>query len=310
MKETQERKLTPNRKKTIIQYSIIVLSALVLGITGGAVIKNQFGQVEIDYSNFNANNYSLDASQLLEAYNKNPNQDFTPAELVNIGLEKYRRCENSYSYGVGTASTIVSQTIRNAQIKNGDHYFEESISRSSMVSIANRVEQVGINNGVSLFKGKANDSNTGTYKNNPIEYDSETYKKDWGKTLDEMFIYIISNESVIPEECSIKKEKDIISVTLDLDVNISSYYYKHQMKSISNLSGLPTFESLKHIYTFSSDMTLLHCKVDEKYKAAMAGVSASIHGVIDYYYHANEYLEIPSLDQKIDYSLKGEVKYE
>lgn len=297
-------------KKTVIQYSIIVLAALTLGITSGVVAKKNFGQVETDYSGFDANSFSLNASQLVEEYEKNPDKEFTPAELVNIGLEKYRRCTNSYSYGVGTASTIVNQTIRNAQIKNGDQYFEETISRSSMVAIANRVTQTGIGNGVTLNKGKANNSESGTYKDEATTFTSEQYKEDWGKTLDEMFIYIISNESVIADNCAITRTDDLIQVYLELDVDISTYYYKYQMKSISNLSALPTFDSLKHTYTFSTDMTLLHSKVDEKYKAAMAGVSASIHNVIDYYYHANEFLEIPSLDETIDYSLKGEVKYE
>ena len=307
MEKEQGKQTEKIKTKTIIQYVIIILVGLSLGVTGGIIAKKNLGQVETDYSDFDANSYNMDAAKLVEEYEKNPNKDFTPAELVNIGLEKYRRCTNSYSYGVGTASTIVNQTIRNAQIKNGDQYFEETISRSSMVAIANRVTQTGVGQGVSLNKGKANDSESGTYKNEPIEYTSEQYKEDWGKTLDEMFIYIISNESVIAENCVTTKTDDFIQVYLELDVDISTYYYKYQMKSISNLSALPTFSSLKHTYTFSKDMTLLHCKVDEKYKAAMAGVSASIHNVIDYYYHANEFKEIPSLDEKIDYALKGDL---
>ena len=310
MEKKSEKKQISNRKKTIIQYSLIVLAATVLGITGGAVIKKTFGQVEVDYSDFDANNYSLDPSELLKEYEKNPNKEFTPAELVNIGLEKYRRCENSYSIGVGTASTIVNQTIRNAQIKNGDKYFEESISRSSVVSLANRVTQTGVGQSINLYKGKADDSESGKYKDEPVTYEPDKYKEECGKTLDEMFIYIISNQSVIAENCSITKTTEIIKVELELDVNIATYYYKKQMKSISNLSGLPTFDSLKHTYIFSTDMTLLHSKVDEKYKAAMTGISASIHNTINYYYHANEYLEIPSLDQAINYSIEGEVKYE
>ena len=125
-----------------------------------------------------------------------------------------------------------------------------------------------------------------------------------------MFIYIISDKSVLTDKCSINKDSNYIKVHLELDTDIASYYYKIQMKTISNLSSLPTFEYLKQTYTFDSNMTLLHCRVDEKYKASMAGVSANIHNLIDYYYHANEYLKIPELNESIDYSLKGETQYE
>ncbi len=308
MKKSKERKAMTNRQKNIIQYSLIVLATVSLGITTGVVIKKNYGQVETDYSNFNPEEFKANSSKLLKEYEKNPNKNFTPSELVNIGLEKYRICENSYSIGVGQASTIVNQTIRNAQAKNGNQYFEESISRSSMVSLANRVNQVG--DEISAYKGKAKDSDTGEYKNEPVKYQASDYKTNWGKTLEEMFIYIISDKSVLTDKCSINKDSNYIKVHLELDTDIASYYYKIQMKTISNLSSLPTFEYLKQTYTFDSNMTLLHCRVDEKYKASMAGVSANIHNLIDYYYHANEYLKIPELNESIDYSLKGETQYE
>ena len=82
------------------------------------------------------------------------------------------------------------------------------------------------------------------------------------------------------------------------------------MKTISNLNGLPTFEYLRHTYIFDSDMMLKYCHVDEKYQASMMSITANIHNDIKYYYHANEFLKIPSVDENIDYSLKGEVEYE
>ena len=251
----------------------------------------------------------MNGKALLKEYQKNPKKGFTEAELINIGLEKYRQCENCYSIGVGTASTIVSQTIRNAQIKNGDHYFEESISYSKMVAIANRVDQVGQDSDISLNKGKATGSEDVSYTSEVTTFKAGDYKKTWGKTLDEMFIYLISNETVKKEGSKIERTDEYIKVIVNLDTDISSYYYKLQMKEISSLDKLPVFEYLKHTYVFDKDMMLKYCKVDEKYQASM-GVTATIHNTIDYYYHANEVMNIPKENETIDYSIEGENQYE
>ena len=304
-----EQKTKKNVFKTWVVIPMCFVLVASIGVTTGIILKRQFGQEIIDYGDFNPENYRMDGKALLKEYEKNPKKNFTCAELVNIGLEKYRECENCYSIGIGTASTIVNQTIRNAQIKRGDHYFEESISYSKMVNVANRVDQIGENNNISLNKGKANGTEDVTYKKDVTTYKAEDYKKAWGKTLDEMFIYLISNETVLDEGSKIEKNENYIKVTINLDTDISSYYYKLQMKEISDLDRLPAFEYLKHVYTFDKNMTLLHCYVDEKYQASM-GVTATIHNTIDYYYHANEVKEIPNENETIDYSIEGENQYE
>ena len=304
--ETKKNKGSKLKTWVILPLSFVVIA--VAGVTTGVLLKRKLGQVEIDYGDFNPENYRMNGKALLKEYQKNPNKKFTEAELVNIGLEKYRECENCYSIGIGVADTIVNQTIRNAQIKVGDHYFEESISYSKMVNVANRVSQVGIDNEISLNKGKASGSEDATYKEEVTTYKADDYKKTWGKTLDEMFIYLISNETVL-DGSKIEKKDDLIKVTLKLEPSISTYYYKIQMKEISDLDKLPVFEYLTHTYVFDKDMSLLYCKVDEKYQASM-GVTATIHNTIDYYYHSNVMIDIPKENETVDYSIEGENQYE
>ena len=316
MENSEVKNTSPNPKpkkkidvKAILVYSLVGLFVVGLGISTGVILKRQFGATEIDYTGFDPENYRMDAKELLKQYEKNPNKNFTPAELINIGLEKYRQCENCYSIGIGTASTIVNQTIRNAQIKVGDHYFEESISYSKMVNVANRVDQVGEHEDISLNKGKASGSEDVTYKSEVTTFKADDYKKAWGKTLDEMFIYIISNQTVVESESKVEKSDGQIKVSVSLDPDISTYYYKLQMKEISNLDKLPVFQSLRHTYIFSDHMDLEYCLVDEKYQAQM-GVTASIHNTIEYYYHPNVVIEIPKENECIDYSIEGENHYE
>ena len=307
--ETATKKEKGSKSHAWFRYTVIATLCLGLGAGVGIFVKRKYGKEQIDYSNFDGAAYAADAKALLEAYNNDPNQEFTPAELVNIGLEKYRQCEYSYSFGIGTASTIVNQTIRNYQIRNGNNYFEEALSRSSMVSLATRTEQTLEVDNVDVYKGEADSDETATYDGSKTSSSLETYKNTMGKTLDEMFIYTISDET-----CYENSETKVLAnknkqITLYLDPEVSTYYYKIQMKNMSNLDELPIFSNITLTYTFTEDMTLLHCHVDEKYNAKM-GVSVSITNTLDYYYHANVEKAIPSLDENCDYSTEGELDYE
>lgn len=308
MENAKEKKHLSKGKKALIQYSIIAVCAVGLGVGGGVILKKKLGPVETDYSGFDSSSFQADAKALLKEYEKNPNQDFTPAELVNIGLEKYRQFENSYSIGVGQASTIVNQQVRNFQIKNGNTYYEEQISKSSMVSLANRV--IGNEEKATIYKGKAKEIELPEYSGDSQDMNSEDYKATWGKTLPEMFIYIISNDTVDTDKSIITKKDGKIFVNLELDPEIASYNYKIQMKTLSDLSSLPTFEYLRHTYVFESDMTLIHSYLNEKYVATMSGINATIVNTLHYYYHANAYMKIPEINEILSYSVEGETTYE
>ena len=299
----------PVRSKSWVQFVTIAFLALTAGAGVGVFVKRKFGQEQIDYSNFDASAFSMDSKELLEKYKANPKANFTPAELVNIGLEKYRQCENSYSFTVGSASTVVDQSIRNGQIKNGDRYFEEQISKSAMVSLANRVETTKGSETTTLYKGKAQGEESATYSGESTNYNEEGFKNFLGRTLPDMFIYTISNDTAFDDSKTEKLANGNIRVYVNIDPDLSTYFYKVQMKNMSNLDNLPTFNYVKQTYTFTSDMTLLHCYIEEKYQASM-GMTVSITNRLHTYYHANEYRKIPSLNEPFDYSTKGEQNYE
>ena len=309
MQKERMEKVDKKKISEWLQYGIIAVACMSIGAGSGYVIKKKWGGEEITYSGFDPEAFKADGPTLLKEYQRNPKKNFTPAERVCIGLEKYKNYENSYSVSIGLADTIVKQTIRNAQIKVGNTYFEEQISRSSMVSMANRVTQKGEE--VKMYKGKATGDEKGDYPSEYTLFKPKDYKSIYGKSPDEMFIYIISNKTVNLDKCKTSEKSGKIKVFLDLDPDIATYYYKIQMKGMSNLSGLPVFEYVKLTYTFDSSMTLLHMKVNEKYKASMSGVTATIVNNIDNYYHAGKKISIPGLKQSLDYNkLKGDVKYE
>lgn len=292
--------------KPVHTYILIGGIALVVGAAGGFLAKQILGQEKTVYIG-DVNSLEVDAKEIKQRYDNysgsTPEKDFTAAELINIGLESYRQCEYSFSYGIGTAKTIVQQTIRNAQIRNKNNYFEESISESGIVHVANRMTQTGVDGDISLYNGKSTSSETADYGSEPVVRTAQDYKAYLGRTLSEMFIYTISDATVLTKEVS-KLDSGEYQIKVSLDPDRSTYHYKYQMKNISNLDALPSFDYVNLTFTFTSNMMLKHLKVDEGYKATM-GFTVSINNEIEYYYFPNQEMAIPDLSTNINYSWIG-----
>ena len=288
--------------KSLWIYVIIGSTAFAVGATGGIIGKRFIAAAKTQYI---GEIETMDIEDLMKRYNQNPNQNFTPAEMVNIAMEKYRNSENCYSVSKGTANTVVNQTIRNYQIKNGDDYFEESISRSSMVKLADRMTQHGKEGDIKFYHGKADSEEVGSYPSDPKVYSQEDYTNFLGRTLNQMFIYVITDNTVLDDGTKVEKTKDGYKLTLALDPDVSTYYYKTQMYNISGLDALPTFEYVTLTYSITSDYMLEHLSVDEKYKATM-GISVDIRNSLETDYYPNAYKAIPALDEPLIYSMRGE----
>ena len=304
-----------SKRRNLLTYLIIGASCLVVGGAAGIVAKRLLGQEIVDDSGFNPEKFKADSAALLKRYENytgsTPEKEFTQTELVNIALEKYRRYEHSYSIGIGLAiaksvGITVNQEIRAAQVRNGDQYFEESSSKSDMVPCAFRFYQTGMESGVDSYEGTdvSKDATRATYTDNPKHYTLEGYKKTWGKTLDEMFIYIVSSKTVMSTEPLSRNGTDYV-ITLNLNVDTSTYYYKSQMVTISGLSSRPVFTLEKLTYVLTKDLDLKQLTCEEAYSASMAGISAQTTSTLNYYYFPNYVREIPELNEKIDYTLEG-----
>lgn len=300
--------------KTLLTYLLTIGIAAAAGAGTGVVLKRTVGPIDEQYPpGFDPKNYVADINGIMSRYNAlsdksiNGVRSFADSEVVNIILEKYRTQEYCYSIGIGNAYTIITQTIRNAQIKNGDEYFEEQISYSNMVNVAKRSLQSGAGGDVKLYNGNASAPEKASYPNSPSStYTASKYKNYLGKTLDEMYIYIISEKTTLESSRNIKGDE--VTIKLELNPNLSTFYYKTQMKNISGLSNLPPFSEVKLTYTFSKDLDLKHLSVDETYTATKEGipVPAETHNIIEYYYHQGEIRDIPSSSESIDYNIQEE----
>ena len=312
-KNTRVYKIGDNGMKKVVSYLILIGSAAAMGVGAGFLAKKNFCEPEIDYGDV-GEALQVDAQAIvkrIDAYNgdKDVTDEFTTSEILNYSLEKFRSCENCCSFTFGVADTIVKQDIRGCTIKNGEKYFEESVSKSSMVSLANRMFQEGKNTNVSLYsanKGTIEISDTSPQaeysESNLTAYSAEEYKKDFGKTLDEMFIYIISEETVL-NPATQKLDGGYI-VDVDLHTDWGTANYKKQMVSVSDLDAKPKFEKAHLTFNLNSDLTLKKITIDEKYTARKI-VDANINGKLDIYYYPDMFVKIPEITEKLNY-VKGE----
>ena len=296
--------------KLLLTYILTIGICGVAGAGTGIVLKRTIGPIDEHYpEGFDPKEFSPDIEALMEKYEKlsdksyNGVASYSDADVINICLEKYRKQDYCWSIGTGDANTIVTQTIRNAQIKYGDEYFEEQLSYSSVVDVANRTLQHGVDGGLELYKGGCINPEVPNYSGTtPQSFTKEGYKEYLGKSLDEMFIYIISEKTVIDSSRTIKG--DDVTMKLELNPNLSTFYYKTQMLNISGLSNLPPFSEVKLTFTVDKDLNLKTLDVDETFTATKEGipVPAETHNIIKYYYHAGEQMEIPSINENLNYS--------
>ena len=298
-------------KKLLLAYLLTIGICAVAGAGTGVILKRTVGPIDEMYPpGFDPKEFSPNVTEIMDKYNKlsdksyNGVRSWSDSDVINVVLEKYRRLDYSYSLGIGNAYTIITQTIRNAQIKNGDKYFEEQISYSDMVNVAKRSIQNGKDGNIELYNGNASGSEKATYPSSPSStYTKSKYKSYLGKTLDEMFIYIISDKTVMDSKRTISGDE--VKISMNLNPNLSTYYYKIQMKNISGLSNLPPFSEVKLTYTFDKDLLLSHLSVDETFTATKEGipVPAKTQNKIENYYYPNIELAIPSSSESINYKM-------
>ena len=300
--------------KLLLSYLLTIGISASTGAATGIILKRTVGPIDEMYPpGFDPKEFSPNVSEIMARYEKLSDQSITgvstfpESDVVNIILEKYRTSNECYSIGIGVAnvpSVGVKQSIRSAQIKIGNEYFEEQISLSKYAEVAKRTAQHGKDGEIDFYNGKPINEEKATYPETPKKYTKANYKKFLGKTLDEMFIYIISEKTTLKSSRTNKGNEVVID--LELNPNLSTYYYKTQMLNISGLANLPPFSEVKLQFTCTKDLELTHLKVDETYTATKDNipVPAETHNIINYYYHVGTSIDIPDYQTPINYKIQ------
>lgn len=299
--------------RKLLLISIVVGSALVAGATGGAVYKRFIAPADQEIIGFNPDYCKPNFEELNKEVSKYGSKkeaakNMRPYQVANYAGELYKNCNNCFSYCYGLADTVVKQDIRNAQIKVGNQYFEEAISKSSMVGVGKRMYQTSIDSPTKLYAEKSagdvtinGDEVHTNFKPSSEDLSVSDYKKAFGRNLNDMFIYIIHDLTVTKEELKELPNNEGFEIYLELDPVTGGYNYRFQMQTMSKLDKLPVFDYIHLTYTLTPDLELKHLTANEKYKATMLGISPDIVNTLEYEYFPNQLTEIPEVTQDINY---------
>ena len=295
-----------SKKKTIILYCSIGIPLTALVIGGGVLLGQELGSkafYQDPYANVDANKLIDDYSEAYARYEKtSPDsyyKKFSDVELVNIALLNLNKVDNFYSITTGSVTAAgVKQNIMATYMKNGNSYFEETITSSSIVKGANRFYES--DNSTTWYKGKYISTTEGDYtKASPKSYVSSEFEEDWGRQLSRACIYIINDYTCLSSTVNINSD-GTRDIELDLDPSLSVVRYTKQMVNTGGLSEKPVFHSVKLTFTLDENVKLKTFKTNEVYDVHMVIDAKNSKGALvqDYVY---EERSIPEINENANY---------
>ena len=293
------------KASTIIITSIVCVSAISLGLALGIIFgKSYYSRGAVSYVDVEeAINYEDDTAALFAEYEEG-NREFSsykPYELVNIGIEKFAREEHTQTITHGLVkASVVKQNIFAEDVRDGDEWYTESLSYSSLVKCGVRFYQHG-DQSIDEYRGKKiTEKGTATWpeylKKNVTLQEHET---NWGKTLKRPVIYIISSKTVL--ESKLETTEDEYVVTMDLHTEYSVSRYVKQMKSISDLEDYPQFYKVSLKFTMDKELNLKELITNEEYDVYAVGMmNRSVGSLTEQFIHNYEG-GIPDTETNFEY---------
>jgi hypothetical protein len=293
--ETQKKS---SKLGKVVAISLVSLSAIGLGLGAGLYLHSQLkGAAEVQYET-DADKYAdaITSDQYLSNYKAAKLSGVVayyqakPYEAANTAFALYSQHEKAMAQGVGTGTAKVMgisvvQEIRSTVIRHQDHYFEESLSYSSQVNLADRMYQ---SKDVTRYQGKVVDGQV----EKPASFDEGTsysldgYKEAMGRYVSTPCIYTISSKTTLMNDTtksgeftSFSENSDGYLLELELNPYRSVLHYVIQMQTISSLASKPTFTYVHLSFQLNKNFELISMSSHEYYYAAVnANVGSFVEG--------------------------------
>jgi hypothetical protein len=282
-------------------------------------LHNLFNGDTTDYSNVDATALADDNAALLAKYKSITNtgagvdyvSEFKPYQAANIAFSLFLQQEHSFSQGIGLADAgMAKQDIRSTIIRNANDYFEESLSYSSFVNLADRMYQSG--ESVNQYVGTClnGDVEKGQFPDTPTNYTLDEYRTRMGRLVSDNFIYVVSSKTTLNGEVangsgvvtSFSKSDSGYQIELELNPVKSVVNYVKQMKTISSLKDYPSFTYVHLSVVTDANLNLQSLTSKEHYYAQTgSGVGSWITASMRTVYETDQTYAIPALSQPETY---------
>lgn len=289
------------KKKLIILISV---GAIVAGgmATAGYFLGTKVFKQEVKYV-YDTDSMIQNYDEIYANYksdNKSNYINYRPHEVANIAILNLKNEKHFRKVTKGSViATGVEQKIRSNSVRNDDFYMSESLSYSSLVQVAFRAY---MNTDESWYYDgavNANDITTASWNvNSKKAMSHEDYKKEWGKTLDEPVIYIISSKTV-KNTSTYEKVDGGYNLHLVLNPQISTANYITQMVRTSNLSKDPIFYTVDLYMELNEDLKIKKITYHETYDVYKIIWNSSVADIVDTYFY--EEANVPEITENCDY---------
>ena len=227
---------------------------------------------EIDLSNLDEKTLQ---TQYLEkpAYQRPKSQD--PMDNIFIALNVLKNASYYESESIGEVSakkgiTLATQKVKNRRIITPAAAFNESISVSSFIKVA---EQLYITKDA-ILKREANKVSSDTnikWKDTVDSLTNEEYLEQYGYSFKDPTRYIINEKTFINDiEIVNNGLGRKYTYKFKLEPLIASYYYKTSVKELSNSSTDPTFKSIEITMTFDYKWRMSEITTNEIYEVTIS----------------------------------------
>lgn len=323
-------KLSQKATTTIIVCSVIVGGIAIGGTTGGVLARvlkpekndeqyNSILEEILKEDEENSSSKVEETKTMMDRYNKCQDEgiefkdEFTIPELISISESLFLAKDNTMTLGFGyaaAAGNVSVLDVRNTCIKNDTKYFEESISKSSSgidIKVAERAYQE--NDEIHVHEAtfaKGADAEHPTWEQDFTTWNKADYRSNYGKTVDTLGIYIVSEKTIVEgENTYVTKDDTGYTINMEMDPVYTVPRYVRRMHALSN-SDVSMFYYVNLEYRLDLELNLVYSYVHEQYAARLGEISAKTTGRMITYYYTDEDYYIPDIDTPIDYDLKGE----
>lgn len=193
---------------------------------------------------------------------------YNPYQLFNLAIYQSKKNDHIKFEARGLVNTGgLKQNILAYQLKNGDEYFYETISKG-LISVAKRFYQ---NENVTWYRGKYNQNKEMVWNpDTETTLSIEEFNEEWGYDLSVFSPYIVSSFTCL-ETSLVTIEDNHLQISLDLDPFFSVLYYVKQMIKMGGLEEAPIFKNINIKINFDENFIISSTEIFEQYKVKKFG---------------------------------------
>lgn len=238
-KQSPKPKKIPTKKQLRIRFWSITALIVVVAVFLGQFVGNWIVNSYLNIFTFAGDEATLmETESTIKKWKNKSIDNMTPVEAFVVAQYNLENSENYLMVIDGeilaTLGVTVSQSVYSYNYRIGDDYYNEYISKSSMVEVATGYKYNKKENVVHTFKGGAVDKTTAVWKEY-LDLTYDEYKENAGIYVGQTIDYIVSRQTVNQDKCTALEKQANGNYKFSLSLN--SYATVNYTKKMDFVAG-------------------------------------------------------------------------